>query len=150
MPGSDFVQSQHAFPRDYRAGPDVLDWDPSKWIIAFLHRYTGLVTSIRKTGEEDIALAKEYMDTLGRRPMVTNTPSEAKCDDDLDDHEVASEQQCQPTSDRLKNVELPTWSLEQILSYVHGGSDHKRARAVIILDGLVVDITGYVPDHVRA
>lgn len=48
--------------------------------------------------------------------------------------------------------ELETWSEERINTYVQGQPDAqngKRARAVLFIDGLVVDITEYTSMHVR-
>ncbi|WAR52238.1 hypothetical protein PtB15_1B679 [Puccinia triticina] len=44
----------HVFPKDYRNGPDSLDWDPSKWIIYLLHRYTSLVPKINYTDSREV------------------------------------------------------------------------------------------------
>lgn len=50
----------HAFPHDFRSGPSLTDWDPSKWIILILHRL-GFATGLRRARQEDIADAKNYM-----------------------------------------------------------------------------------------
>ncbi|KAA1102335.1 hypothetical protein PGTUg99_027945 [Puccinia graminis f. sp. tritici] len=44
----------HVFPKDYRNGPDSLDWDPSKWIIYLLHRYTSLIPKINYTESSEV------------------------------------------------------------------------------------------------
>ncbi|KAH9820649.1 hypothetical protein DFH28DRAFT_631238 [Melampsora americana] len=49
----------HLFARDYRSGPARFDWDPTKWVIYLLYRYTNLVTKIHRTPESDIEFAKK-------------------------------------------------------------------------------------------
>ncbi|ESK86954.1 acyl- desaturase [Moniliophthora roreri MCA 2997] len=50
----------HAFPHDYRSGPSLTSWDPSKWIILLLHRL-GLITGLRRAREADMKEALVYM-----------------------------------------------------------------------------------------
>ncbi|KAF4604906.1 hypothetical protein EYR40_003689 [Pleurotus pulmonarius] len=50
----------HAFPHDYRSGPSVLDWDPSKWVIILLHQL-GLVRGLRRARKDDLIEALQYM-----------------------------------------------------------------------------------------
>ncbi|KDQ31119.1 hypothetical protein PLEOSDRAFT_1092456 [Pleurotus ostreatus PC15] len=50
----------HAFPHDYRSGPSILDWDPSKWVIILLHQL-GLVRGLRRARKDDLIEALEYM-----------------------------------------------------------------------------------------
>ncbi|KAJ7597481.1 hypothetical protein C8J56DRAFT_920193 [Mycena floridula] len=50
----------HAFPHDFRSGPTLTDWDPSKWIILLLHRL-GLVTGLRRARSDDMTEASAYM-----------------------------------------------------------------------------------------
>lgn len=52
--------SQHAFPHDFRSGPLLSEWDPSKWIILSLHRF-GLATGLRRARDHDLKNAITYM-----------------------------------------------------------------------------------------
>uniref|UniRef100_A0A0W0FWH7 Cytochrome b5 heme-binding domain-containing protein n=1 Tax=Moniliophthora roreri TaxID=221103 RepID=A0A0W0FWH7_MONRR len=54
------VHRSHAFPHDYRSGPSLTSWDPSKWIILLLHRL-GLITGLRRAREADMKEALVYM-----------------------------------------------------------------------------------------
>jgi len=47
-----------AFPPDYRNGFKSTDWDPTKWIIAFLHAFTSLIPSVRTTPEKEVERAR--------------------------------------------------------------------------------------------
>ncbi|PLW34777.1 hypothetical protein PCANC_23692 [Puccinia coronata f. sp. avenae] len=49
----------HVFPKDYRNGPDSWDWDPSKWIIFLLHRYTTLVPKINYTDSKEVEQVRQ-------------------------------------------------------------------------------------------
>ncbi|KAF7307151.1 Stearoyl-CoA desaturase [Mycena indigotica] len=50
----------HSFPHDWRSGPQIWNWDPSKWIIAVLYRL-GLVTGLRSVRDQDLKEALQYM-----------------------------------------------------------------------------------------
>ncbi|KAI0785365.1 fatty acid desaturase-domain-containing protein [Irpex lacteus] len=50
----------HTFPHDFRSGPLLLDWDPSKWIILLLHR-AGLASGLRRARKADLAGALSHM-----------------------------------------------------------------------------------------
>lgn len=50
----------HAFPHDFRSGPSLTDWDPSKWAILLFH-YFGFATKLRRAKDEDIKDGLEYM-----------------------------------------------------------------------------------------
>lgn len=54
------LEFQHAFPHDFRSGPSLTDWDPSKWIILTLHRL-GFATGLRRARSDDIIEATKYM-----------------------------------------------------------------------------------------
>lgn len=51
---------QHSFPHDFRSGPSLVDWDPSKWIILILQQL-GLVMSLRRARKEDLVEALHHM-----------------------------------------------------------------------------------------
>ncbi|KAF9469839.1 hypothetical protein BDZ94DRAFT_33794 [Collybia nuda] len=55
----------HAFPHDFRSGPSLTDWDPSKWIIIALHHF-GLVTGLRRARKDDVIEATDYMHEKSR------------------------------------------------------------------------------------
>src|ERR1700733_6287883 len=51
---------QHTFPHDYRSGPAITDWDPSKWVILTLSKL-GVAWGLRRATPEDIAAAQPNM-----------------------------------------------------------------------------------------
>ncbi|WWC64975.1 uncharacterized protein I303_107589 [Kwoniella dejecticola CBS 10117] len=119
----------HAFPKDFRNGPHAADWDPTKWIIWMLHKYTSLVPSIAQTPDSAIrkARARVYMAQATR---IT---------DALPPHEVVKPKE-----------ELPVWSRAEVRKR-HGEyvkEDHIiRRRVLVLLEGCVVDVGGYLEDH---
>nr|GAT57421.1 stearoyl-CoA desaturase [Mycena chlorophos] len=60
LTGGEGSHNFHSFPHDWRSGPHILNWDPSKWIIAILHRL-GLVYGLRSVREQDMREALHYM-----------------------------------------------------------------------------------------
>ncbi|CCO32978.1 stearoyl-CoA desaturase (delta-9 desaturase) [Rhizoctonia solani AG-1 IB] len=132
----------HAFPHDFRNGPCVQDWDPSKWIIWALHRFTPLVTRVRRAREEDVSRARRWMShvhSLGKDHLPHGW--EALSDDDFFDtvaevrteHEIAGE---------LQARDYEAWDLRRLNCYVLN-----ERRKVVLIDGWIVDVTKYMSEH---
>ncbi|KAJ7161251.1 hypothetical protein C8R43DRAFT_880841 [Mycena crocata] len=60
LTGGEGSHNFHSFPHDWRSGPHIYNWDPSKWIILALSRL-GLVSGLRSVREKDMKEALEYM-----------------------------------------------------------------------------------------
>ncbi|WWC92552.1 uncharacterized protein L201_007511 [Kwoniella dendrophila CBS 6074] len=119
----------HAFPKDFRNGPHPADWDPSKWFIWTLHKYTSLIPSIARTPESAVkkARARVYMAQATRLT------------DAVPPHEMVKPKE-----------ELPVWSRAEVQKR-HGEyvkEEHGvRRRVLVLLEGCVVDVGGYLDDH---
>jgi len=120
---------QHAFPHDFRAGPNLLDWDPSKWIITALHRL-GLATGLRKARKEDISAAKSWMQSHTHEPFHSSSGSDEEDDNDSFD------------SDGSRAV--VNWGIEDLMR-----SARERS-CLLVIDGYVVDASSYMGEHVSA
>ena len=116
----------HAFPSDYRNGPLTLDWDPTKWLIWTLHRFTPLVTRIHQTPKDEILRAQAHV--LSQRAEMVNT------------------QEMSPAS-------LPTWKLADVPKHVDQliktrmASGSLKRPVVILLEGYAVDVSSYAAEH---
>lgn len=116
--GEGFHNYHHSFPSDYRNGIKALDWDPTKWIIHFLHRYTKLVPSIRQISTRDIDRARARV-ALSHSPMPG-----------LNAALLGAEQSV--ALPRLTRVEAKRLYAD---------------RPVIVLDGYAVDVEHYMHEH---
>ncbi|RHZ52158.1 hypothetical protein Glove_464g31 [Diversispora epigaea] len=56
--GEGYHNFHHEFPKDYRNGYRVFDWDPSKWFILFFYTFTNQVTSMFKVPDNEVKKAK--------------------------------------------------------------------------------------------
>ncbi|KAJ3843365.1 hypothetical protein F5878DRAFT_605201 [Lentinula raphanica] len=113
---------QHAFPHDYRSGPWLATWDPSKWVIFALYKL-GFVTGLRQAREVDLKEAMAYMN----HKHVHGVPPT----DDDEEHNLQSE------------GKLQTWTLEETKLYL---KEHPH-RCLVLLRGWVVDVTTYLGEH---
>jgi stearoyl-CoA desaturase (delta-9 desaturase) len=113
---------QHTFPHDYRSGPGIADWDPSKWVIITLAKL-GVAWGLRRATPGDIAAARAHMLLHGH------------------DHNSAPRK-------TIENEEwdqrVPTWTEAELKAY----AEHNSA-CVLWIDGYAVDVTGYIEAHVR-
>ncbi|KAG8803349.1 hypothetical protein FRC17_006192, partial [Serendipita sp. 399] len=115
----------HAFPHDYRAGPNWLDWDPSKWIITVLQRL-GLAYGLRRARKEDIKAAKAWIQSHHHEPY----PSEATSEEENDSSHTSDD-----------SLSLPKWSLD-------GLTKQAQSRGcLLVIDGYVVDVSSYIGEH---
>lgn len=134
----------HAFPHDFRNGPRIQDWDPSKWLIWVLHRFTPLVSRVRRAREEDISRARRwmaYVHALGKDHLPYGW--EALDDDDLFDTVTrGSEPQTDIDPHLLQAQAFEEWNLARLESYIREGR-----RVILLIDGWVVDVTKYLGEH---
>ncbi|KAJ7269403.1 hypothetical protein B0H12DRAFT_1095627 [Mycena haematopus] len=95
LTGGEGSHNFHSFPHDWRSGPYPWNWDPSKWIIAALHRL-GLVYGLRSVRDEDLKEAMQYMkfkDTHGVPPPLKDTPWDGPTWDLQQAHEYVQSKQ---------------------------------------------------------
>ncbi|KAI4528276.1 hypothetical protein K525DRAFT_291292 [Schizophyllum commune Loenen D] len=71
LTGGEGNHNFHTFPHDYRSGPSYLDWDPTKWIIAALHRL-GYVKGLRRARDADLRAALAHMQLKGHHDHETS------------------------------------------------------------------------------
>ncbi|KAI0334087.1 hypothetical protein GY45DRAFT_1296008 [Cubamyces sp. BRFM 1775] len=119
---------QHSFPHDYRSGPSALDWDPSKWVIVFLHSL-GLVSGLRRAREEEIRTAREHM--LCKEIAQVHTDGQGVGSDTTSGSQEEHE-----------DWQGPIWTVEQLTDYARG-----EGRCVLLLDGYAVNATEYLAEH---
>ncbi|RSH94147.1 hypothetical protein EHS25_003950 [Saitozyma podzolica] len=120
----------HAFPKDFRNGPHPADWDPSKWAIYLLHKYTSLVPSIARTPESAVLQAQARVHVAQADRLVASVS----------------------VDDMAKPVEnLPVWSRAEARKrhgeWVVSKNGERRRRMLLVLEGCVVDVGGYFEDH---
>ena len=118
---------QHTFPQDYRSGPSVYAWDPTKWAILALHAF-GLVTNLRRARPEDVKQAELYMHAKHHHHHHHEEPVS----------DIA-ELNATPKAD------LPLMTVAEVRAYLEKDSE----RRVVLIDRNVVDATAYVEEHVR-
>ncbi|KAG8703703.1 hypothetical protein FRC08_002674 [Ceratobasidium sp. 394] len=121
----------HAFPHDFRNGPCPQDWDPSKWIIWMLHRFTPLVTRVRQARDEDVTRARKWMAYIhaqGKDHLPYGWG-------DLDDDPLGA-------SARSQVQPLEEWDRARLETYILKGR-----RVIVLIDGWIVDITNYMKEH---
>lgn len=116
---------QHAFPHDYRSGPAITDWDPSKWVILTLAKL-GVAWGLRRATPEDIAAAQAHMLLHGH------------------DHNSAHRKVVEKEEWGRRAPSLPTWTEADLKAYAE-----RDGACVLWIDGYAVDATGYIEAHVR-
>ncbi|CAL1694421.1 unnamed protein product [Somion occarium] len=114
----------HAFPHDFRSGPDMSDWDPTKWIILALHKF-GLVTGLRTARDADVMDAIVYMHSKGQHLPPPK-------------YDVYSSDDQESIRSLYEN-----WDEAKLHEYVQA----KKGRCVIVVKGYIVDVTGYLGEH---
>ncbi|CCL98134.1 uncharacterized protein FIBRA_00128 [Fibroporia radiculosa] len=117
------LPQHHAFPHDYRSGPDPFDWDPSKWAILLL-RLTGLASGLKQARPSDISEAQDYMlHKVSAEEYVDSSKGEKSTDD----------------------WEGDRWTFAEVKSHVEAA--RLSGRCILIIDGYVIDATSYLGEH---
>ncbi|KAI0050568.1 hypothetical protein FA95DRAFT_1555494 [Auriscalpium vulgare] len=111
----------HAFPHDYRSGPAILDWDPSKWVIALLNTL-GWAWGLRRADTNDIKDAIQHMS--GKHA----------------DHHGPYTGSAQGIAEWAGAI----WQRrDQLDDYLRSNS----CACVVLIDGYAVDATSYMKEH---
>ncbi|CUA72895.1 hypothetical protein RSOLAG22IIIB_05084 [Rhizoctonia solani] len=134
----------HAFPHDFRNGPCIKDWDPSKWIIWALYQFTPLVTRVRRAREEDISRARRWMSYvhgLGKDhlPHGWETVDDDAFFDAVAEVEVESGNE---GAGQSPEKEYEEWDLARLEWHVQN-----ERRTIILIDGWIVDVSRYMSEH---
>ncbi|KAI0094421.1 fatty acid desaturase-domain-containing protein [Irpex rosettiformis] len=108
----------HTFPHDFRSGPSLLDWDPSKWIILLLN-YCGLANGLRRVRKEDLADALVHMANREERSTAKILNSEG-----VENH-------------------LPTLTLNDIYQLF----DAEPRLCLLLIGDYVIDAKTYLGEH---
>ncbi|KAF8514750.1 hypothetical protein JB92DRAFT_3088505 [Gautieria morchelliformis] len=117
----------HAFPYDFRAGPALLDWDPSKWIIQGLYRLR-LASRLRRARDQDIEYAMQYMQRKQKQRQAQPHREAHFFDADIVE---------------AKPWKGPTWNRLTAQKHILT----QRERCFILLDDFLLDVTTYMKEH---
>ncbi|KAF9486465.1 hypothetical protein BDN70DRAFT_870009 [Pholiota conissans] len=118
LTGGEGNHNFHSFPHDFRSGPSITDWDPSKWIILLLEKCS-LVTSLRRAGEKDLREAIRYMQMKEALDFV------------------------KAETDNNEAWDGEVWDFERVREF----SQEKPSCCLILIDGFVVDASSYLGEH---
>jgi stearoyl-CoA desaturase (delta-9 desaturase) len=99
------------------------DWDPTKWIIWVLHRYTPFVPTIAITPEGEILKARAHVHRLHADRLTSQIPSSDIAKDD---------------------AQLPQWSKANLVRELEAD----EGAVFLLIDGYIVDVGGYLDVHV--
>ena len=61
----------HSFPCDFRNGFCKTDWDPTKWLIYLIHRFTTQIPTVRRTPDSEVERARQQV-------IAEKTPSDRR------------------------------------------------------------------------
>jgi len=132
----------HAFPHDFRAGYATFDWDPTKWIIWALYKYTDLITRVRQARESDIQAALDYT----RRRQEAGPQERQKIQHDAASQHGVNDSGVEVLSDdsELGGVVNRVWSLEDLKAYV---KQHPSGLPPLVVDGWILDVNSFAKEH---
>lgn len=99
------------------------DWDPTKWIIWVLHRYTPFVPTISTTHESEVLKARAHVHRLHADRLTSQIPKDDMAKDD---------------------AELPLWTKQDVLREL----ELDEGAVFLLIDGYIVDVGGYLDIHV--
>ncbi|KAJ9106734.1 hypothetical protein QFC19_003046 [Naganishia cerealis] len=108
--------------KDFRNGPHPADWDPTKWIIWVLHRYTPFVPTISTTPEAEVLKARAHVHRLHADRLTSQIPHSERAKED---------------------AELPQWTRQDVMRELK----LDEGAVFLLIDGYIVDVGGYLDIH---
>lgn len=137
----------HAFPQDYRNGPNPLDWDPTKLLIWFFHTCTNQVPCLRQTDQADIYKARAQVWHSRAERMESNpTGTESGT-------QRPREQQSAAAAANMTDSPLPQWPRSSVYAAVASLVEKRMSAGslsrplVLVVDGHAVDVSPYAKLH---
>ncbi|KAG8960620.1 hypothetical protein FRC03_006328 [Tulasnella sp. 419] len=127
------------------------DWDPSKWIIYALHRWTPLVTSVKRAKDEDVKDALEYTRQHGYDHIDWNELKERKKDQSAS--VVSGPEKQDAAAARSSERDLREWRREDLEKWILQREKEMKETGdvgqltLLIIDGWVVDASKYLKEH---
>ncbi|KAF7796574.1 hypothetical protein EIP86_007755 [Pleurotus ostreatoroseus] len=118
LTGGEGNHNFHSFPHDFRSGPTLYEWDPSKWIILGLH-YFSLATNLKRARQIDLDEAK--------RLMSAKQNGSARIEKDAAN----------------PRMNVPSWTMDEARAYAVANP----GRCVLIVNDCCVDATAYLSEH---
>ncbi|CAG8561807.1 hypothetical protein RhiirA5_357764 [Rhizophagus irregularis] len=116
--GEGYHNFHHEFPKDFRNGYRLCDWDPSKWIIFTLHKLTNQVPNVSRVPENEVRKAMVNME------IIKAQEKSKKYDWGID-----------PSS-------LPVITYEQ-----YKQKQEQEGKEWILVDEYVLDVSSFKDDH---
>jgi len=116
--GEGYHNFHHEFPKDFRNGYRLFDWDPSKWVIYILHALTDQVPKLSRAPDSEI-----------RKAMVNMEIIKAQEKRNLYDWGVDSSL-------------LPVMTYEQ-----YKQKQEQEGKEWVLVDEFVLDVSSFTNDH---
>jgi stearoyl-CoA desaturase (delta-9 desaturase) len=116
--GEGYHNFHHEFPKDFRNGYRLFDWDPSKWFIYTLHTLTNQVPKLSRVPENEVRKAMINMEAIKIQEK------REKCDWGVN-----------PSS-------LPVITFEQ-----YQQKQQQEGKEWILVDEYVLDVSSFKDDH---
>ncbi|MBW0495987.1 hypothetical protein O181_035702 [Austropuccinia psidii MF-1] len=130
----------HVFPKDYRNGPSWSDWDPTKWIIYLLYRFTPLITEIYVAEPKEIERARQRVLILTSKE--SSNPGNSKFEK-FDQINMISSDESNHQQNSTFQQKLPEWKKEQVLKEAKNKNLQQEPWMILLIDGYLVDVTTY-------
>eukprot|EP00741_Cyanophora_paradoxa_P011027 tig00020553_g10659.t1 len=120
--GEGYHNFHHEFPNDYRNAIKFYQYDPTKWLITFCSWF-GLTYNLRQFPENEVIKGRIQMEQKR-----------------LDHIKARVRWAADPAT-------LPTMTLAEVQAQSRSKENPEAKKALVILDGLVHDVTDFVPNH---
>jgi len=115
--GEGYHNFHHEFPKDYRNGHQWFDYDPSKWVIWFFHRFTSQVPSLQRVPDNEISKARAQMMAIEAAELEAKVQWPADSD------------------------ALPVMTVEELRA------SREEGKSLFAIDGFVLDVEDFRSKH---
>ena len=128
------------------------NYDPTRWIIYFLHKFTSLVLSVCRTSDTDVLKSRIYMlRTEASSVKKSNTASARTLEDRAEKVQnvisAVTLKLALEDSDSDSGTER-VWTRAELEVYVQGCTSESGKRMLLLIEGRAIDVMSFGKEHV--
>ena len=132
--------------------PSIKNYDPTRWIIYLLHKFTSLFPSVCRTSDTDVLKSRMCMLRTEASSVKKTNPAAAGT---LEDGAEKVQNAISAVTSKLASEDSdsdsgsePVRTRAELEVYVQGHTSDSGKRMLLLIEGRAIDVTSFGKEHV--